>query len=150
MRLHHIGLTVPSLDDAIAFFTQVLDFTLLFRTDPAGPAGADYAAAARIPEGSDARGLAVLRSGTASLELFEYAGGTPDTYPPNQQVGGHHLAFEVDDIDAALARLAAAGGRQCAPPRTAVAPVFRGMRWVYIVAPFGLQLELVQFPDGSF
>ena len=150
-RLHHIGLTVPDLAAATAFFVDALDFQLLFAMQPGGPVTVDYAAAVRIPPDTESHGLAVLRKGDARLELFEYAGGGQrPAYPSNHDIGGHHIAFEVDDIDAAITRLIAAGGRQSAPVRTAKAADFRGMMWVYIVAPFGLQLELVQFPAGSF
>jgi catechol 2,3-dioxygenase-like lactoylglutathione lyase family enzyme len=150
-RFHHIGLTVPDLAGAIGFFTEVLDFTLLFTMPPGGVVADDYAAAVRIPPGTESRGLAVLRKGDARLELFEYAGDDQcRDYPSNHDVGGHHLAFEVDDLEAALARLLAAGGQQCGPVRTARVADFRGMQWTYVTAPFGLQLELVCFPDGSF
>lgn len=150
-QLHHIGLTVPDLPAAIAFFRDVLDFELLFDMPAGGPVAADYAAAVRVPPDAEARGLALLAKGGARLELFEYAAPNQrHTYPGNHDVGGHHIAFEVDDIDAALIRLTAAGGVQCAPVRTARAEAFRGMQWVYVVAPFGLQLELVHFPHGSF
>lgn len=148
MRFHHLGLTVPDLDGAVAFFCDVLGFEPVLRTEPGGPAAPDYAAAVRIPPGTQSNGLAVLRGGGTTVELFDYA-STAD-FPQNHQVGGQHLAFEVDDLDAALERLIAAGCSPCADPRQARAPAFRGMRWVYVVAPFGLQLELMQFPDGSF
>lgn len=150
MRFHHRGLTVPDLDEAIAFFQKALGFEIVLRTAPGGPAATDYAVAVGIPPGTPANGLAVLRGCGTTVELFDY-GQPPDAaFPPNHQVGGQHLAFEVDDLDAALALLVAAGCTPRAAPRTAAAPAFRGMRWVYVIAPFGLQLELVQFPDGSF
>ena len=148
MRFHHLGLTVPDLGTAIAFFRDVLGFELVLETQPSGPAAPDYAAAVRIPEGPHANGLAVLRGGGTTVELFSYGDGAPGDFPSNHHVGGQHLAFEV--LDATLEQLIAAGCQPCATPREARAPAFRGMRWVYVVAPFGLQLELVQFPDGSF
>ncbi len=149
--VHHIGLTVPHLNDAVRFFEEVLGFKQVLAGAAAGVVDDEYARAVRIPAGTEAHGLAVLAKGTARVELFEYAGGGQRRrFPANHDVGGHHLAFEVDDLDAAIARLRDAGCNIVAPARTARGPAFRGMQWVYAVAPFGLQLELVHFPDGSF
>lgn len=150
MRFHHLGLTVPSLDDAVAFFRDALAFEQVLRTEPSGPAASEYADAVGIPAGVAVDGLAVMRGDGVTVELFQYGDDEIAAFPPNHRVGAQHLAFEVDDLDAVAARLTAAGCTPCAAPRTARAPAFRGMRWVYLVAPFGLQLELVQFPDGSF
>jgi catechol 2,3-dioxygenase-like lactoylglutathione lyase family enzyme len=149
--LHHVGLTVPDLAEAVRFFEEVLGFEQVLAAAAAGVVDEAYARAVRVPDGTEARGLAVLAKGTARIELFEYAGGGQRReFPANHDVGGHHIAFEVDDLDAAIERLRNAGCDICAPVRTAQAPAFRGMQWVYVVAPFGLQLELVHFPTGSF
>jgi len=55
----HVGFTVPNLDEAVSFFTRVLDCDLLYRTrpyfDPAGESDARARAVdgwrRRIPEG---------------------------------------------------------------------------------------------------
>ena len=40
-----------------------------------------------------------------SFELFEYdLEGSATKLPENSDVGGHHLAFYVDDMEAAIAR----------------------------------------------
>jgi catechol 2,3-dioxygenase-like lactoylglutathione lyase family enzyme len=149
--LHHVGLTVPDLAEAVQFFEEVLGFEQVLAGAAAGVVDEAYARAVRIPGGTEARGLAVLAKGMTRIELFEYAGGGQRrAFPANHDVGGHHFAFEVDDMEAAIARLRDAGCTIAAPVRTAQAPAFRGMQWVYAVAPFGLQLELVHFPAESF
>jgi catechol 2,3-dioxygenase-like lactoylglutathione lyase family enzyme len=149
--LHHVGLTVPNLAEAVQFFEDVLGFDQVLASAAAGVVDEAYARAVRVSQGTEARGLAVLAKGAARIELFEYAGGDQRReFPANHHVGGHHFAFEVDDMEGAIRRLRDAGCDICAPVRTAKAPAFRGMQWVYAVAPFGLQLELVHFPAGSF
>ena len=147
LTFNHIGLTVPDLGEAVAFLVDHFGCEVVLRTDPGAPADADYARAVRIPPGTRPMGLALLRSGHGLIELFQYEGGKA-SFPANHDVGGHHLAFEVDDIEATLKRLEMAGVTASGPVRTARAPAFKGMRWVYVLAPFGLQLELVTLPNG--
>jgi len=52
-----------------------------------------------------------------NFEIFEYQ--TPDQsliQPKNSDVGGHHLAFYVDDFDAAVAYLSEKGVRLLGKP----------------------------------
>lgn len=144
---NHIGLTVPDLGEAVAFLVDQFGCEVVLRTEPGAPLDPDYAQALRIPPGTRPMGLALLRSGQGLIELFQYEGGR-DSFPANHDVGGHHLAFEVEEIEATLERLEQTGATACGPVRTARAPAFKGMRWVYVLAPFGLQLELVTLPNG--
>ena len=78
-----------------------------------------------------------LRLGSAQIELFSF----PD--PPRrvsrpEACGLRHLAFAVRDIDAAVARLAAAG-IACEPVR--VDP-YTDRRFTFFADPDGLPLEL--------
>ncbi len=94
-RIHHLGVAVADLDDAIETYERLFGGELEHR--------------AHVEEqGVDA---ASVRIGSDRVELL-YALG-PDT-PVGQFIakrgpGMHHVAFEVDDIGAELARLAAEG-----------------------------------------
>ena len=72
----------------------------------------------------------------------------PDTQPRNSDIGGHHLAFYVDDLDSAVAYLREEGVRVLGEP-TRSRNASEGQRWVYFLTPWGMQLELVSFPDGK-
>ena len=64
-------------------------------------------------------------------------------------MGGHHIAFYVDDIEAAVAHLKSHGVTvQGEINRIADGPA-AGSAWVYFLAPWGLQLELVSYPNGK-
>ena len=65
--------------------------------------------------------------------------------PRNSDVGGHHVALYVDDLDAAVAYLREQGVRVLGEP-TASRGAHEGQRWVYFLAPWGMQFELVQLP----
>ncbi len=101
----HVGLTVPDLGQAITFFTDVLGCQLVYRMGPFADDGTWFTdelgldARARIPA------MALMRCGSGSnLELFHYeAPEQRHELPRMSDWGGHHLAFYVDDMEAALA-----------------------------------------------
>ena len=64
-------------------------------------------------------------------------------------MGGHHLAFYVDDFDAALAYLRSRGVRIQGEPTVRTTGPSAGQTWVYFLSPWGMQLELVSFPRGK-
>jgi len=149
-RLDHVGLTVPDLDQATTFFVDVLGCEYLYSLGPFQDDG-DWMAEhlnvhprATVPENRFFR-----CGGQAIFEVFVYT--APDqaqTVPRNSDVGGHHLALYVDDLDAAVEHLRAAGVRVLGEP-TASRGHHEGQRWVYFLAPWGLQFELVSYPGGK-
>ena len=96
------------------------------------------------------RQLAVLRcGGGANLELFGYE--APDQRsetPRNSDLGGHHVAFYVDDLAGALRHVERHGGEVMDEPTHMATGPSAGETWVYVRAPWGLQLELVSRADG--
>jgi catechol 2,3-dioxygenase-like lactoylglutathione lyase family enzyme len=147
---HHVGLTVPDMAQAVAFFVDVLGCELLFSEGPFD-LDASRAASHRVPPGATLVNLTMLRCASgASLELFEYrCAGQRTTPVGNVDNGGHHVAFEVDDIVQSAARLAAAGVELCGAVNVSKAGPFAGLKWLYFVAPWGMQLELVEIPEGG-
>jgi methylmalonyl-CoA epimerase len=96
-RVHHLGIAVEDLDRSIA------NYAMLF--------GAELEHRQTVPEqGVEA---ASLRVGESRIELLRALG--PDTpvgkFLAGRGPGMHHVAFQVDDIAAELARLAEAGVR---------------------------------------
>jgi catechol 2,3-dioxygenase-like lactoylglutathione lyase family enzyme len=85
-----------------------------------------------------------------NLEIFSYT--APDqnqTLPKNSDIGGHHLAFYVDDMTAAVAHLKANNVKMMGDPTTMTEGPSKGETWMYFLAPWGMQLELVSYPDGK-
>ena len=68
--------------------------------------------------------------------------------PRNSDLGGHHLAIYVDDLDAAVEYLRSRGVEVMGEPVTS-RNASEGQRWVYFRAPWGMQFELVSFPRGK-
>jgi catechol 2,3-dioxygenase-like lactoylglutathione lyase family enzyme len=96
------------------------------------------------------RRLRMLRLANGpSLELFEYT--SPDQIhdrPRNSDAGGHHIAFYVAEIGAAVEHLRAHGVTILGNPTTLTEGASAGLTWVYFLTPWGLQLELVSAPTG--
>ncbi|KMO83621.1 putative lyase [Mycolicibacterium chlorophenolicum] len=149
-RLDHIGITVPDLDQARAFFEDVLGFEYLYRLGPLRGEGTWMSEHLNIDDDAIAPRIYFFRVGEqAMLEVFEYqAPNQRRDVPLNSDIGGHHLAFYVDDIDAAAAELRRRGVRVLGDPTPSRGP-HEGQRWVYFVTPWGLNCELVSYPNGK-
>lgn len=146
----HIGFTVPDMDQAHAFFTEILGCVHVYSLGPF-PADPELMVD-RLNVHPDAvmREIRFYRCHTgANFEVFSY--DSPDQnpiQPRNSDIGGHHLAFYVADIDAAVKWLRSRGVRVLGEP-TASSGASRGQRWVYFLSPWGMQFELVSFPEGK-
>jgi hypothetical protein len=95
--------------------------------------------------------IAMLRLGPwTNLELFEYR--APDQrslIPRNSDVGGHHVAIYVEDVDTAVEYLRAQPGvRVLGEPQTLTDGILAGVRWVYFTTPWGMQMEVLNVPEG--
>ncbi len=85
----------------------------------------------------------------ANIELFEFENTDQRREPPrNNDVGGHHIAFYVDDMEEAVAYLRSKNVRVCGEPTLSEEGANAGLKWVYFLSPWGMQLELVSSPTG--
>lgn len=143
---NHTSFTVSSLDRAIRLFQGALGFTLLNRSprDPAfiaqvvGVAGADIE-------------VAYLQAPGHRIELIEYRGpadrGAVESRPCD--AGFAHIAFDVDDIDAAVAAVRDAGSEPLGAPIAVNAGPNKGGMVVYTRDPDGITVEFIQKPAGA-
>ncbi|HVO53534.1 MAG TPA: methylmalonyl-CoA epimerase [Solirubrobacterales bacterium] len=94
-RIDHIGVAVEDVDAAIEFYEKSFEMELVHRETV-------------TEQGVDA---VLLDVGDGHVELLAPLG--PDTpvgkYMAKNGAGLHHVAYAVEDVDAALERLAAAG-----------------------------------------
>jgi glyoxylase I family protein len=136
--IHHAAIAVPDLDEALAFYVDRLGLELTWRGDWSGSRTADAAFAL---EGSTGK-IAMLKSGGASLELFQFDAPAAPAQDPRRPVnarGYTHIAFEVHDVDSAYEALSAAGVYFQSPVQRA-----GGAKFVYGRDPFGNVFELKQ------
>jgi methylmalonyl-CoA/ethylmalonyl-CoA epimerase len=94
-RIDHIGVAVENIDSALALYEKSFEMTLAHR------------------ETVESQGVeaVLLDVGEGHVELLRPLG--PDTavgkFLARKGEGLHHVAYAVDDIDATLVRIAAAG-----------------------------------------
>lgn len=94
--------------------------------------------------------ITLMRCGNGSnIELFQYTSLDQKTeIPKNSDVGGHHLAFYVEDIEAAAAYFKEKGIRTLMGPFPVQEGPAAGQTILYFFAPWGLQLEAISYPGG--
>ncbi len=147
----HIGFTVPDLDEAVRFFVDILGCEAFYELGPYQSDSDWMTVHLDVHPRTVLRRLRFLRCGNgANFEVIEYQAPDQRTLPPrNSDIGGHHLAFYVDDMTAAVAYLREKGVRILGEPTERTVGPHAGQTWVYFLAPWGMQLELVSFPNGK-
>lgn len=146
----HVGVTVPDLEQAERFLVEVLGAEPMYVLGPKR-AGDDWMRThLGVHPRTVIREIRFYRLGHGTnIEVFEYAAADGQAPPPrNSDIGGHHLALYVDDLDAAVDYLRSAGVTVMGEP-TSSAQGALGQRWVYFLSPWGMQFELVSYPDGK-
>jgi len=93
--IHHVGLAVADLDEAIATYERLFDARVEYRAHVSG----------------EAVEAAFLRIGEDRVELLAPTGSDSPVgrFLVNRGPGMHHVAYEADDLVATLGELAAAG-----------------------------------------
>lgn len=122
MKFHHIALMAEDYERSLDFYTNGLGLRL-------------YAT-----WGSPEKTIAMLEMGDGGiLELFSNGGRENDL-----KAGFPHLAFEVDDVDAAYERAVGAGAKSIFAPKRAPldsSPVKLTLYCAFVEGPSGEQLE---------
>jgi catechol 2,3-dioxygenase-like lactoylglutathione lyase family enzyme len=145
-NLDHVGITVPDLASAIAYFTDVLGATEVSRGGPMhDPTGTSMADTLEVHPRARLH-VAVVRLASGELiELLQY--DTPD--PPSEKLansdhGSTHLAFTVDNIHTAWHYLSQhpSTARIGSAPNQVVGGPNDGMWWFYFRTPWGLTMEV--------
>lgn len=149
--VEHVGFTVPDLDAAVRFFTEVMGCSKAYEIGPFQAEDDWMARQLGVHPRAVLRKLAMLRCQNGpNFEIFQYEVAGQVTAPAaNSDVGGHHLAFYVQDIEAAVVYLKARGVTVQGDVVTMQDGPSKGLCWVYFLAPWGMQLELVSAPKGQ-
>jgi catechol 2,3-dioxygenase-like lactoylglutathione lyase family enzyme len=150
--LDHVGFTVPDIEQATRFFVTVIGCRLVYAlASMRDLQGGWMQQHLNVHPRAEVKSIRLFRCGHGSnFEIFEY--DAPDQVtrqPRNSDIGGHHLAFYVDDFAAALAHLRAHEVRILGEPTVRTTGPSAGQTWVYFLTPWDMQLELVSFPAGK-
>jgi catechol 2,3-dioxygenase-like lactoylglutathione lyase family enzyme len=150
--MDHIGITVPDLVQATSFLTDVLGCSKpAFVVGPFKSEDDWMQVHLNVDPRAEIPQLATVRCGYGSnVEVFQYkAEGASRTEPRNSDIGGHHLAFYVEDMAAAVSYLKSKGVRMQGDPTTFTQGPIAGVTFEYFLAPWGMQMELVSAPAGA-
>lgn len=141
----HIGLSVPDIDAAVKFYTEVFGFyTIMAPTEiteddtPIGRMCTDVFG----PGWTNLRIAHLATSDRIGFELFEFDGSrAPDENLPFRQHGTFHFAIQDPDVEGLVEKIVAAGGKQRMPIREYF-PGEKPYRMVYVEDPFGIVFEI--------
>lgn len=149
-RLDHIGFTVPDLEQAHAWLVDVLGCEYMYKLGPFSSESDWMTEHLNVDARTVMRELRFYRcGGQAVFEVFAYeAPDQAERLPRNSDIGGHHVALYVADLDVAVAYLRSKGVTVLGDP-TSSKGASEGQRWVYFLSPWGMQFELVSYPDGK-
>ncbi|NHF62141.1 VOC family protein [Microcella pacifica] len=143
-RLHHMGITVSDMASAVEFYRELTGGEVIGPLEKSGPA---VEAATGYPGIVITLSFVSFDEGSTVIELAEYRNGSGERIQPDTgRAGVAHPAIVVDDIDATLARLAERGVRALSQPMTATAGPLEGYRYVYVLGPDDVRVELLQEP----
>lgn len=150
--IDHVGVTVPNLEQATDFFVNVFEAIVLYDTlKNDGEGRHDKFTQQRLGILSDMTQMAIrmlaLPNG-AGLELFEFKGSSQKPAITPADIGWNHIAIYVDDIDQALAKVEAAGGKRNADPiELSGLEAGKGNFFCYVRTPWESTLELISYPS---
>jgi len=146
----HTGITVPDIKQATDFFVNVLGCKEAMSFGPFADDKSDFMhILLNVDPKSVIKQITEVRCGYGSnIELFQYmAPDQKDMTPKNSDIGGHHIAFYVDDIKAAKAYLDSKGVKTFFNLSVDQGPA-AGQSIFYFLAPWGLQMEAITYPQG--
>lgn len=145
-KVHHIGITVSDLASATTFYQTLTGGEAIGPLIKSGPA---VEAATGYP-GVEIAITFVRAANDVFIELLEYRGAdAPRIDPNNGHIGAAHPAIVVDDIDASVAGAADLGYPALSATMTAGTGPLDGYRYVYILGPDDVRVELLQAPHSS-
>jgi len=133
-RFHHLAIIAKSYDETVSWYCRHFGFSV----------AQEWSAPDMLP---GAR-MCYLRKGTFFMEIIgdgEKVGHhtvAPDPKQEYQITGYRHFALEVDDVDAAVAKLAADGVPAFFPPTDHAAV---GVRAALVRDPDGNSVEIIQW-----
>lgn len=146
----HVGFTVPNLEEATQFFVDIIGCEVLYEAGPFMAENDWMQDNLNVHPRAKINRYRMLKCFNGpSFELFEYNSPDQNTQQPkNSDYAGHHLAFYVTDMDAAIKHLQDHHVTLLGEPKVTEEGPTAGLTWLYFLAPWGMQLELVSYNQG--
>jgi catechol 2,3-dioxygenase-like lactoylglutathione lyase family enzyme len=141
----HTGITVSNLERSLAFWRDILGFELSHTAHQTG----DMAEQITGVKGAELKLAVVKAPGGHKIELLEYL-ASPDRKKHIDlrpcDIGHVHVALIIDDLEAVLKRIAAAGWKEAGKPQMLTTGPNAGKRVVYVRDPDGTTIEFMHLP----
>jgi len=140
---NHTGFVVTELDRPVAFFTELLGFELLSRA-PREDALIERMTTVARPDVE----IVHLQGPGHRVELVRYGtdAGRSTRRPRVFDDGSAHLAFDVDDVEAAVRAAEPYGFAVTGEVITIDGGPNKGRKVVYMESPDGLLIEFIEAP----
>ena len=146
-RLHHMGITVSDIDSAAEFYRELTGGEVVRLPAKSGPA---VEAVTGYPGIEVLLAFVSFAGGDSVIELAEYRNGSGEHVDPdNGRAGSAHPAIVVDDLDTVLKSALARGVRATSAPQVATAGPLEGFRYVYLIGPDDVRVELLEEPHEA-
>lgn len=139
--IHHVGVSVNNIDEALRFWTTVLEVEPIWRKRLDGPYLPHITGYTDI----EIEAAMLPLPGGGNMELLDYQIDKQPNSDATANPGNVHLCLEVDDAHAAFQRAVDAGARpvSVAPVEITTGP-HQGGYACYLRAPDGVTLEFFQ------
>jgi len=141
----HIGLSVPDLDGAVKFYTEVMGWYVIMK--PTTIQEDDTAVGIMCTDvfGAGWKSLRIAHLSTGDrvgVEIFEFRNAEkPENNFEYWKTSVFHFCVQDPDVEGLAARIVAAGGKQRMPVREYF-PGEKPYRMVYMEDPFGNIIEI--------
>ncbi|MFW8636931.1 lactoylglutathione lyase family protein [Cribrihabitans pelagius] len=141
----HIGLSVPDLDAAVKFYSEVMGFYTIMQPAEVVEDDSDIGRMCTDVFGPGWSKLRIAHMSTSDrvgIELFEFEGN----YAPKDNLdfrrhGVFHFCVQDPDVEGLARKIVEAGGKQRMPVREYF-PGEKPYRMVYVEDPFGNVFEI--------
>lgn len=151
-------MTVPNVEEAVKYYLDVFGGRVLYRMGPldsrdmpSTPAGDWTASFIDVPD-ARVKFVGVELANSLVLEIYEYErpAATSHQPPRNCDIGGHHLALRVDDVEATAEYLRSKGCKMMQGPIVPPGGPLEGSRSWYFADPWGNYFELMEYREMAF
>lgn len=141
----HIGLSVPDLDTAVKFYSDVMGFYVIMEPTEVVEDDSDIGRMCTDVFGAGWSRLRIAHLSTADrvgIELFEFQGNyAPEDNLDYRRHGVFHFCVQDPDVEGLARKIVEAGGKQRMPVREYY-PGEKPYRMVYVEDPFGNVFEI--------
>lgn len=142
-RFGHVNVIADDWQRLAQFYTDLFGCELV--PPERDYAGADLSRGTAVPDAA-LRGAHLRLPGHGpngpTIEIYQYSRNEPQSQPAANRLGWGHIAFAVDDVEAARQRVLDAGGSVVGEVVTLTTADGRNVTWCYVADPEGNLVEL--------